>query len=75
MLALGVSAIAQNTPEDAKVALPEMALVLDTGVVSPVLVQKDKETAPQVVRLYKRKNSRVKKALRFSTKKDKPKLA
>lgn len=76
IVVFGALAIAQNVPTDAKVALPEMAVVLVSSAGDSILVKEDtKVGTQQIARLYKRKNSRVNKALKFTTKKDRPKLA
>ena len=53
-----------------------MGIVLDSGINTINDTKEVKiDTEKSVARLYKFKNSRVKKALAFTTKKDKPKLA
>ncbi|WP_394970795.1 hypothetical protein [uncultured Croceitalea sp.] len=66
ILFFGVTAIAQNVKTDTKVATIEMSVVLSTEV----KVEKKIETTIDntVARVYKFKNTRVKKALVFETK-------
>jgi hypothetical protein len=76
VLLFGAAALAQNTATDVKVEVSQMGIVLDSSINAPLFT--DQNTAAEentVARLYKFKNSRIKKALTFSTKKDKPKLA
>ena len=76
VLLFGTAAMAQNTATDVKVEVSQMGIVLDSSIDVPVLnneITAAKENT--VARLYKFKNSRVKKALSFSTKKNNPKLA
>jgi hypothetical protein len=68
VLLIGFTAKAQDTTTETKVATVEMGIVSDTN-------NDVKETATDVARLYKRSNSRVKKALSFTTKRNKAKLA
>lgn len=68
VLLIGFTAKAQDTKTVTKVAVIEMGIVSDTN-------KEVKETATDVARLYKRSNSRVKKALSFTTKRNKSKLA
>jgi hypothetical protein len=63
VLFIGVAAQAQDSIVDTKVETIEMSIVTSTT----------KENT--VARLYKNKNSRVKKALSFTTKRNKAKLA
>ena len=76
ILFFGLTAFAQNTNTNDTVEPIKMGIVLDSGVIT---INNTKEvkinTEKSVARLYKFKNSRVKKALAFTTKKDKPKLA
>lgn len=69
ILFISVAAKAQNTTEEVKVSTVEMTIVTET--VNEVNV----ETETQIARLYKFKNSRVKKALAFKTKRDRAKMA
>lgn len=76
VLLFGAVALAHNTPADVKVELFKMDIVLDSGIDAPVLYNKITPAKENnVARLYKFKNSRVKKALSFSTKRNKAKLA
>ncbi len=70
VLFIGITAQAQNNTAEVKVEVIEMSIVTETVEEETKEV---KET--QVARLYKRKNSRVKKALTFSTKRTRAKLA
>lgn len=66
---LSFTAQAQNTTNDVKVDTIEMSIVKEVTI---------KETSNQkmeVARLYKYKNSKIKKALNFITKANKPKMA
>lgn len=62
MLLLGFATYGQEKQKEIKVE------TIKSGVVNPLISHK------QMVRLYKHKNSRIKQALLFMTKKDKPKL-
>ena len=76
VLFFGLTAFAQNTNTNATMESIEMDIVLDSGVIPSHFGQEVKTTSEKsVARLYKFKNSRVKKALEFTTKKDKPKLS
>jgi len=76
VLFFGLTAFAQNTKTNDTVEPIKMGIVLDSGI-STISDTKEVQidTEKSVARLYKFKNSRVKKALAFTTKKDKPKLA
>jgi len=54
-----------------------MDIILVTRVDNSGAIKKSKKTTPKksIARLYKFKNSRVKKALAFTTKRNKPKTA
>lgn len=73
----GATAIAQaNDNNDVKVETIEMGIVLDLGSdVSIDFETVETQEENQVARVYRNKNSRVKKAISFTTKKDRPKLA
>lgn len=76
VLFFGTVAIAQNTVSNDKVDILKMDIVLVTGndgdgTFEKVSIGNEKNIA----RLYRYKNSRVKKELTFSTKKSRPKLA
>ncbi|MFD0798254.1 hypothetical protein ACFQZJ_12350 [Maribacter chungangensis] len=76
VLLINATAVAQHTKNHDKVNIAQMDVVLVGGL--PVFIALEKtgmETQNNLVRLYRYKNSRVKKALSFKTKKDKPKLA
>ena len=76
VLFFGLTAFAQNTNTNDTVEPIEMGIVLDSGIVTTGNFKEVKITSQtSVTRLYKFKNSRIKKALTFTTKKDKPKLA
>ena len=70
VLFIGVAAQAQTATEEVKVETIEMTIVTSTASEEVTL-----ETATEVARLYKYKNSRVKKALSFTTKRNKAKMA
>ncbi|MBD0849561.1 hypothetical protein [Maribacter arenosus] len=61
----GIVAQAQNNTQEVKVETIEMTIVNTTA----------KETTTEVARLYKFKNSRIKKELSFTTKRNKAKMA
>jgi len=68
ILLIGFAAQAQDGKTETRVTTIEMGIVIDTE-------EEVKETTTEVARLYKRSNSRVKKALSFTTKRNKAKLA
>ncbi|MGI9551466.1 MAG: hypothetical protein ACR2MT_09720 [Aurantibacter sp.] len=74
VLFIGVAAQAQSrsigTTEEVKVVTIEMSIVTETAV-EEVITEKTTEVA----RLYRRSNSRVKKALSFTTKRNRAKMA
>ena len=76
VLFFGLTAFAQNTHTNDTMEPNKMDIVLDSGVITS---NNNKEVGitseKSVARLYKFKNSRVKKALAFTTKKDNPKLS
>ncbi|MBD0851060.1 hypothetical protein [Maribacter arenosus] len=76
VLFFGLTAFAQNTNTNDTMEPNKMDIVLDSGVITSNL-NKEVGIASEkgIARLYKFKNSRVKKALAFTTKKDKPKLS
>ena len=75
VLFLSLNVNAQNTETNDTVEPFEIGAVLDNGVDTTYDLKEVKTTTEKsVARLYKFKNSRVKKALTFTTKKDKPKL-
>ncbi len=69
VLIIGVSAQAQNNAE-VKVETIKMTIVTSTSY-----EQVKPESKTELVRLYKFKNSRIKKALSFTTKRNKSKMA
>ncbi len=71
VLFIGVSAQANTTAKEVKVATIEMSIVTDIVIKETVQLEKTTEVA----RLYRRKNSMVKKALAFTTKRNRPKMA
>lgn len=76
ILFTGASALAQNPKQDDKVDSIEMGIVMVdsiTGAFDSKTVKIDAETS--IVRLYRNKNSRVKKELAFITKTNYGKLA
>ena len=70
VLFIGVAAQAQNTTKEVKVETVEMGIVTLT-----VKEEVKLETKTEVARLYKYKNSNIKKALSFTTKRNKAKMA
>ena len=76
VLFFGTVALAQNSNSNDKVDILKMDIVLVAGDASDFSFPKTSDhTEKSVARLYRHKNSRVKKALTFSTKKSRPKLA
>jgi hypothetical protein len=76
ILFFGAMALAQNTQNYDTVEPLKMGTVLDSGIDTSRDFKEVKTTIKKsVARLYKFKNSRIKKALAFTTKKDKPKLS
>lgn len=65
----GTVAMAQDTNKEVKVD------TVTVGVELNIDIQKQAKKETEVARLYKFKNSRVKKELSFKTKKDRAKLA
>ncbi len=70
VLFIGVAAQAQNTTKEVKVETVEMSIVTVT-----IKEEVKLETKTEVARLYKYKNSNIKKALSFTTKRNKAKMA
>jgi len=66
---IGTAAQAQNNTTDVKVETIEMTIVTET------VKEINLETKTEVARLYKFKNARVTKALSFTTKRNKAKMA
>ncbi|NHF57815.1 hypothetical protein FK220_000580 [Flavobacteriaceae bacterium TP-CH-4] len=71
VLFIGVAAQAKETTQEVKVAAVEMGIVTDIVVEQKMTFEKTTEVA----RLYKRRNTLVKKALSFKTKRDRAKMA
>ena len=71
VITLGVFAQAQNNVAEVKVATIEMSVVM----VAEVAADTVSENTLEVARLYRRSNSQVKKALSFSTKRNRAKMA
>ncbi len=69
ILFIGTAAQAQDTVKDVKVDTVEMTIVTETATTIKL------DETKQVARLYKFKNSRVKKELSFATKRNSPKMA
>ena len=69
ILFIGTSATAQVNNQAQKAATYSAGVVLD------IEIKKDSTLNDQVVRLYKFKNARVKKALSFKTKRNASKIA
>ncbi|NHF57803.1 hypothetical protein FK220_000520 [Flavobacteriaceae bacterium TP-CH-4] len=75
VLTFGATALA-NTQSHDKVDVIEMGLVLDTGAYRLNTATETKTgTETSVARLYRRENTRVLKALSFTTKRNKAKMA
>ena len=75
VLIFGAIAMAHpNITSDEKVETNAVDLVLDFSADGTVADEKTVTTGKKVVRVYRTKNSRVKKALKFVTKKSRPKL-
>jgi hypothetical protein len=66
---LSFTAQSQNTTEEVKVETIEMTIVTETTY------ELNLNTATEVARLYKSKNSRIKRDLNFVTKANKAKMA
>ncbi|MEK6154860.1 hypothetical protein WIW50_16440 [Flavobacteriaceae bacterium 3-367] len=69
VLFIGVAAQAQDAKVDVKVDVIEMTIVTDSQE------EINLETKTEVARLYRRANATVKKALSFTTKRNRAKLA
>ncbi len=65
----GTLAMAQNPSQEIKVETISMEVTLDIGIKETLKMDKE------VARLYKFKNSRIKKELAFRTKRNRSKLA
>ncbi len=76
VLIIGAVALAQDTQADVKVDTIKMDIVLATSIDPTNNVAKvEITTENKVARLYKFKNSRIKKALAFKTKRNRAKMA
>ena len=75
VLFIGVAAQAQNNTNDVKVETIEMSIVTFTSSEKITFEEVATANETEVARLYKYKNSRIKKALSFTTKKNKAKMA
>lgn len=77
VIIFGATALANtNDTHDIKVETIEMGIVLDSGIDAAIdfeEVEASKEK--KVARVYRSKNARVKKAISFTTKNNRPKLA
>ena len=73
VLFIAVAAQANTTASEVKVAAIEMGIVTTTSTVAKKEVSQ--QTTNKVARLYRRSNSRVKKALSFTTKRNRAKMA
>ena len=71
VITFGVFAQAQNNVTEVKVATVEMSIVTFEEVKADTVT----EDTLEVARLYRRSNSQVKKALSFSTKRNRAKMA
>lgn len=65
----GTLAMAQDASKEVKIE------TITVGVELDITIQKETEKEAKIARLYRFKNSRVKKALSFRTKRNKSKLA
>lgn len=75
LICVGLSAQAQNSTAYGKVESLKMDVVLDNSLSDAQSFRKVKTTnEDSFTRLYKFKNARIKKALAFTTAKDRPKL-
>jgi len=71
VITLGVFAQAQNNVTDVKVNTVEMSVVIISAIDTDTVT----EDTLEVARLYRRANSKVKKALSFTTKRNRAKMA
>ena len=73
---INAAVVAQHTKNNDKVDTAQMDVILVGSLPIFIALEKAKmETEDTLVRLYRYQNSRVKKALAFKTRKDRPKLA
>ena len=70
VLFIGVATQAQTATEEVKAATVEMTIVTETSFEEVAF-----ESTTEVARLYKRSDAKVKKALSFTTKRNKAKMA
>ncbi len=70
VLFIGVATQAQTATEEVKAATVEMTIVTETSFEEVAF-----ESTTEVARLYKRSNTKIKKALSFTTKRNKAKMA
>lgn len=75
VLFIGVTAQAQNNTNEVKVETIEMNIVTVTSIEETTFEDATIENKTEVARLYKFKNARIKKALSFTTKRNKAKMA
>ena len=75
VLFIGVAAQAQNNTKEVKVETIQMSIVTFTSSEEVIFEAIATENETEVARLYKYKNSRIKKALKFTTKRNKAKMA
>ncbi|MFS4456281.1 hypothetical protein [Maribacter sp. 2304DJ31-5] len=76
VLFLSATSMAQQIKSNDEVDVIKMGVVLATGHSADITFEKiTVNTRNTIVRLYRYKNSRVKKELAFVTKKNRPKLA
>ena len=73
VLFIAVAAQANTTTSEVKVTTIEMGIATTTSTVAKKEVSH--QTTNKVARLYRRSNSRVKKALSFTTKRNRAKMA
>ncbi len=74
IVTFGAFALA-NTASNGKVDTIEMGVVLDTGAYTLNTVEEVTFSETSIARLYRRENSRVLKALSFTTKRNRAKMA
>lgn len=75
VLFISVAAQAQNNTKEVKVETIEMNIVTLASIEEVSFEAFSIENETEVARLYKFKNSRIKKALTFTTKRNKAKMA
>ncbi len=74
IVTFGAFALA-NTASNGKVDTIKMGIVLDTGAYTLTSVEEVATGETSIARLYRRENSRVLKALSFTTKRSRAKMA